>query len=130
MVDDEGAARPSISDVRKQYEIERFFLDDRTAAQYAYALAVRLREQDQFVEARRYARECLRLAEALPANSLDDVVSDRQSVGGVPLPDHFHDGVVRSRLADLLVAAASDSDEGSDLPRQRTVASKCSCTGP
>ncbi|MCA2215823.1 hypothetical protein [Jidongwangia harbinensis] len=105
MVEEDVTPRPPISEVRKQYEDERFFQDDRAAAQYAYALALRLRETGQIEEARRYARECLQLAESLPANSLDDVVSDRQSVGGVPLPDHFHDGVVRARLADLLAAA-------------------------
>ena len=105
MVDEEVAPRPSISEVRKQYEDERFFQDDRAAAEYAFALAVRLREAGQLEEARRYAAECVQLAASLPSNSLDDVVSTRQSVGGVPLPDHFHDGVVRARLADLLDSA-------------------------
>ena len=105
MVDEDATPRPSISEVRKQYEDERFYQDDRAAAEYAYALAVRLREVGQTDEARRYAEECVRIAESLPSNSLDDVVSTRQSVGGVSLPDHFHDGVVRARLADLLNAA-------------------------
>ncbi len=105
MVDEEATPRPPISEVRKQYDDERFFEDDRAAAEYAYALAVRLREVGQTDEARRYAEECVRLAESLPSKSLDDVVSARHEVGGVPLPDHFHDGVVRSRLADLLDAA-------------------------
>jgi hypothetical protein len=105
MVDEEIEQRPSLSEVRKQYEDECYFQDDRAAAEYAYALAVRLREIGLVSEARRFAGECLELAERLPANTLDDVVSTRPSVGGVPLPEHFHDGVVRSRLADLLVAA-------------------------
>src|SRR4051812_39799675 len=105
MVDEEVTSRPAISEIRKQYEDERFYQDDRAAAEYAYALAVRLREVGQTDEARRYAEECVRIAESLPSNSLDDVASTRQSVGGVPLPDHFHDGVVRARLADLLDAA-------------------------
>lgn len=104
--DDETAPRPSISEVRKQYTEERFFQDDRAAAEYAYALATRLREVGHLDEARKYARECLQLAESLPSNTLDDVASARQSVGGVPLPDRFHDGVVRARLADLLDDAA------------------------
>jgi hypothetical protein len=104
MVDDEVAPRPSISEVRKQYEDERFFQDNRAAAECAYALAVRLHEDGQIDEARRYALECVRMAESLPANTLDDVVSTRRSAGGVPLPDYFHDGVVRVRLADLLNA--------------------------
>lgn len=105
MVDEEGEQRPALNEVRKQYEDECHFQDDRAAAEYAYALAVRLREIGLLSEARRFAGECLELAERLPANTLDDVVSTRTTVGGVPLPEHFHDGVVRSRLADLLVAA-------------------------
>jgi len=105
MVDEEVEQRPSLSDVRKKYEDERFFQDDRAAAEYAYALAVRLREIGLLGEARRFAGECLELAERLSANTLDDVASTRTSVGGVPLPELFHDGVVRSRLADLLGAA-------------------------
>ena len=105
MVDEEVAPRPSISEVRKQYEDECFFQDNRAAAEYAFALAVRLREDGQIEDARRYAAECFRLAASLPSGTLDDVVSRRQSVGGVPLPDHFHDGVVRTRLADLLDTA-------------------------
>ena len=105
MVDEEIDQRPSLSEVRKCYEDERFFQDDRAAAEYAYALAIRLREIGLLSEARHFADECLKLAEALPTKTLDDVVSTRASVGGVALPDHFHDGVVRSRLADLLGAA-------------------------
>jgi hypothetical protein len=104
MFDDEPAPKPPISELRKQYDEERLYQDDRAAAEYAYALAVRLRDAGQLDEARKYARECLELATALPSQTLDDVTSDRQSVGGVPLPDHFHDGVVRQRLADLLDA--------------------------
>jgi hypothetical protein len=102
MVDDEPIPVPTIGELRKQYEEERFFQDDRAAAEYAYALAVRLRALGQTDAARRFARECLELAEGLPSNTLDDVAAQRQNVGGVPIPEHFHDGVVRSRLADLL----------------------------
>ncbi|XVV11777.1 hypothetical protein ACQP2X_44290 [Actinoplanes sp. CA-131856] len=105
MADEGIEQRPSLSDVRKQYEEELYFQDDRASAEYAYALAVRLREIGLFSEARRFAGECLEIAERLPANTLDDVVSTKASVGGVPLPEHFHDGVVRSRLADLLGSA-------------------------
>jgi hypothetical protein len=88
----------------EQYSEECYFGDERAAAEYAYALAVRLREAGDAVTARRYARECLRLAERLPARSLDDVASPRIALAGVPMPERFHDGVVRSRLADLLRA--------------------------
>ncbi|MEV0715628.1 tetratricopeptide repeat protein [Asanoa sp. NPDC050611] len=104
MVGDDGASTPTIADLRKRYDEELFYEERRSAAECAYALAVRLREFGQTDEARKYARACLDLAERLPSAGLDDVVSGRQSVGGVPLPDHFHDGVVRSRLADLLAS--------------------------
>ena len=105
MVDEEVERRLSLSEVRKRYEEERHFQDDRAAAEYAYALAVRLREIGLLSEAHRFAVECVELTERLPANTLDDVVTAETSVGGVPLPGYFHDGVVRSRLADLLDAA-------------------------
>jgi hypothetical protein len=94
--------RLPISELRRQYDEERLYQDDRPAAEYAYALAARLREAGRLEEARKYARECLKLAESLSSKSLDDVASGRLSVGGVPLPERFHDGVVRVRLADLL----------------------------
>ncbi len=101
-MDGASADRPLIAELRRQYEEERFYQDDRAAAEYAYALAVRLREVGETEEAREYARECLRLVESLPATTLGDVASARLSVGGVPVPERFHDGVVRARLADLL----------------------------
>ena len=42
------------------------------------------------------------LLEALPSESVADVVSTRMSVGGVPLPELLHAGVARERLADVL----------------------------
>ncbi|GAB7049101.1 hypothetical protein [Catenuloplanes indicus] len=93
---------PPISAFRTRYEEERFYQDDRAAAEYAFALAVRLRSEGQIPEARGYAWECLKLIEALPPRSLDEAISDRQIIAGVPMPDYFHAGVVRSRLADLL----------------------------
>jgi hypothetical protein len=103
-MDDAATDRPPISELRRQYDEERLYQDDRAAAEYAYALAVRLREAGNPDEAREYARECLRLTASLPSATLGDVSSTRLSVGGVPMPERFHDGVVRTRLADLLEA--------------------------
>ena len=105
MVDENPNPRPSIVDVRRQYEDAIDSQDYRAAAEYAYALAVRLREIGLIEEACRFARECLQLAETLPSETAEDVISSRQSVGGVPLPDYFHDDVVRWRLAPLLEPA-------------------------
>ena len=97
--------RPSIADVRREFEGALDGKDWRGAAEYSYALAVRLREIGLIDEACRLADECLRLAELLPAATIDDVISSRLSVGGVPLPEYFHDDVVRWRLAPLLKLA-------------------------
>ena len=124
MVDEEVTPRPAISEIRKQYEDEQFYQDDRAAAEYAYALAVRLREVGQTDEARRYAEECVRIAESLPSNSLDDVASTRQSVGGV-----------RCRTTSMTAWSGRGLPICSTLHRskrrrQRRLASRCSWTGP
>jgi len=93
---------PSIDDVVRQFEEERYYQDDRRAAEFAYALAVRYRDAGQTDEARKYAKTCLELLKGLSSSTLEDVQSDRMTVGGVPLPELFHDGVVRNRLRDLL----------------------------
>jgi hypothetical protein len=103
-MEDEFTPPPSIDELRKKFEEEVYYCDDRAAAEYAYVLAVRLRSQGDRDEAQKYARESLRFAERLPSSSLDDVSSPRLSLGGVPLPERFHDGVVRNRLQDLLGA--------------------------
>ena len=91
-----------LAEMAQGYAEERYFGDDRAAAEYAYALAVRYRDSGATAAARHYAAECLRLATVLSARSLDEVASSRTEIGGVPLPERFHDGVVRTRLADLL----------------------------
>ncbi|MBM0204399.1 hypothetical protein JNW90_15815 [Micromonospora sp. STR1s_5] len=126
MIDDGAASIGlSIEKLIEQFEHERFYQDNRAAAECAYALAVRLREAGRLGDARRYARACLRLAEELPSTAVDDVASTRQAVGGVPLPDYFHDGVVRVRLADLLAGHepsphADHPPTGRCVPKPRT----------
>lgn len=101
-MDAEISPPPSIAELRKSFDEEMFYSDDRAAAEYAYVLAIRLRAVGAKEEARKYARESLRLAEGLSAKSLDDVASTRLTLGGVPMPERFHDGVIRARLHDLL----------------------------
>jgi hypothetical protein len=81
--------------------------DHRAAAETAYALAFRYRDHDvegerRFDLAQLWARRAINLLEDLPADTVQDVASTRQSVGGVPIPDLLHSGVVRERLSDML----------------------------
>jgi hypothetical protein len=94
--------KPPIADLIRQFDEEIYYGDERRAAEFAYALAIRLREVGDLDRARDYAARCLDLTLRLRSKTLEDVASDRTSVGGVPLPELFHDGVVRARLADLL----------------------------
>jgi hypothetical protein len=56
----------------------------------------------QFDLAGVWATHAIHLLEELPSETLEQVASTRMSVGGVPLPELLHAGVVRERLADVL----------------------------
>lgn len=82
--------------------------DKRAAAETAYALACRYRTEysgchrHPFNVAKEWALRSIAILDELPSESLEQVASTRMSVGGVDLPELFHSGVVRERLADLL----------------------------
>ncbi len=81
--------------------------DKRAAAETAYALAWRHRSEyvgkgDPRDNARAWAMRAIELLDALPSDTVNQVACTRQWVGGVPLPDLLHSGVVRERLADVL----------------------------
>jgi hypothetical protein len=103
----EGAAVVHPESLIAQYEREAD-VDPRAAAETAYALAFRYRDHDvegerRFDLAKLWALRAISLLDALPADTVQDVASTRQSVGGVPIPDLLHAGVVRDRLGDVLV---------------------------
>jgi hypothetical protein len=80
----------------------------RAAAETAYALAVRYRGEDvagerRFDLAKVWAWRALELLDSLPSDSLEQVSSISSLVGGVPVPEFLHSGVVRERLSDILV---------------------------
>lgn len=93
---------PPVEQVIEEFEQARRSGADRATAEVAYALAFRMMDAGNYEEARRYARESLAAAERLSPSTVDDVATTRLEVGGVPLPDYFHDGVVRARLGGLL----------------------------
>jgi hypothetical protein len=76
--------------------------DDRAAAELSFVLAERFRREGLLQEAREYAAVCLEISTRLPSRSLEDVSVEELSIGGIPLPEWFHTGVVRARLEGLL----------------------------
>jgi hypothetical protein len=80
----------------------------RAAAETAYALAFRYRNEDvagsrRFDVAKVWACRAIELLDCLPSDSVDQVVRTRSSVGGITLPELLHSGVVQNRLGDLLI---------------------------
>jgi len=80
----------------------------RAAAETAYALAFRYRDEDvngqrRFDLAKEWAVRAVELLDELPSDTVEQVASTRQYVGGVPLPDLLHSSVVRERLTDVLI---------------------------
>jgi hypothetical protein len=88
-----------------EYELKT---DKRAAAETAYALALRYRNEDvngerRFDLAKDWAMRAIELLDSLPSDTVSQVASTRQYVGGIPLPELLHGGIARERLADLLV---------------------------
>jgi hypothetical protein len=67
----------------------------RAAAETAYALALRYRNEDvggrrRFDLAKEWAARSVKLLDKLPSETVDQVASTRQYVGGVPIPELLH----------------------------------------
>ncbi|MEU2430632.1 MULTISPECIES: hypothetical protein [unclassified Streptomyces] len=75
--------------------------DQWAATETAYALAVRHRDLGDWPTAREWAQQCLRLLEAFPSETEEQVATGRTSVGGVQLPTYLHSGVVGERFGTL-----------------------------
>ncbi|MFC9228316.1 hypothetical protein ACFTZI_05000 [Streptomyces decoyicus] len=75
--------------------------DRWAAAETAYALASRFRDASDWEKSREWVKQCLQLLEGFPADTEDQVATQRTSVGGIDLPNYLHEGVVRSRFGDL-----------------------------
>jgi len=99
--------RLSLAELQAAFEVE-VVTNQRMAAETAYALAFRYRDEDvagrrRFDLAKHWAVRAIDLLEDLPSSTVDDVASTRMSVGGVPIPELLHADVVRARLADVLI---------------------------
>ncbi|WP_146231801.1 hypothetical protein [Lentzea atacamensis] len=99
--------RVSLDELQSAFESE-LETDIRVAAETAYALAFRYRNEDvggrrRFDLAKVWAVRAIEILDSLPSDHVEHVVSTRASVGGIPLPELLHAGLVRQRLADVLV---------------------------
>lgn len=97
----------SVEELRVEFD-RQVVTDKRAAAETAYALAFRYRNEDVngkrlFSEAKVWAERAIDLLDSLPSNTLNQVASTRTVVSSVPIPDFLHSGVVRARLADVLI---------------------------
>ncbi|MCE7080114.1 hypothetical protein [Streptomyces sp. ST2-7A] len=80
---------------------QRELATDRwAAAESAYALAVVHRDSGDWPASREWVRQCLRLLEGFPGETMEDVATRRTNVGGIPLPAYLHDGVIRERFGE------------------------------
>ncbi|MFJ5550510.1 hypothetical protein [Streptomyces sp. NPDC093225] len=71
------------------------------AAETAFALATRSRDLGEWDKSREWAKQCLTLLAGFPDETEGDVATKRVSVGGVPLPNYLHEGVLRDRFGDI-----------------------------
>lgn len=97
----------SLDDLELEFARE-LEVDKRAAAETAYALACRYRNEDvhglrRFDLAKIWALRTVELLDSLPSDRLDSVASTRQSVAGISMPDLLHANLVRKRLADVLI---------------------------
>lgn len=103
---DSADNRASLDELQVEFSRE-VVTDKRAAAETAYALAFRYRNEDvngsrRFDIAKIWAQRAIELLDRLPSDTLDQVSSTRSTVSGIPIPDLLHSGVVRERLADVL----------------------------
>ncbi|MFJ5233050.1 hypothetical protein ACIQBJ_24530 [Kitasatospora sp. NPDC088391] len=74
--------------------------DRWAAAETAYALALLLRDAGDWSKSREWVTQCLQLLEGFPADTEDQAATKRTAVGGVPLPNYLHAGVIRERFGE------------------------------
>lgn len=101
MADEPQVRLPSLAELEATYEHE-FATDRWAAAETAYALAVRCRDDQDPTRARAWAQKSIDVLRGFPSDTLGQVATRRTSVGGVTLPDYLHDGVIKARFSDLL----------------------------
>ncbi|MFB9930138.1 hypothetical protein ACFORO_16725 [Amycolatopsis halotolerans] len=102
----EVESQATLAELEAEFEAERA-TNKRAAAETAYALAFRYRNEDvngtrHFDTAGEWARRAIDLLDSLPSGSPSDVASTRESIGGIPIPGLLHSDVVRDRLGDVL----------------------------
>lgn len=75
--------------------------DPRTAAEYAYALAVGYKQAEDFRRATHFGREAIALFDKCRMETMEECAAHNVTIEGVALPDIIHQDVVRDRLRPL-----------------------------
>ena len=81
---------------------EELQMDERNAAEFAYAIAMLAKTQGNLSKARAYAEHSIRIFEKLNIGTLEDAAARNITIRGVPIPSLIHEKVVEERLRDVL----------------------------
>lgn len=82
--------------------VEEFELDERNAAEFAYAIATLAKNNKDFEKAREYALKAIEIFETLQIQTLEEAAAKNNIIEGVVIPELIHDGVVRERFKGIL----------------------------
>jgi len=73
----------------------------REAAEIAFAIALKAKQEGDNKKAAQYGRKSVKLFERLKVQTMDDCACLHMFINGIGIPDLVHEGVVRSRLAPI-----------------------------
>ena len=90
----EGVAQNLKSDYYSLLEMDR-----RQAAEYAFAIAMNCARQTDRISFEVWARMCLELLKQCDTETLEAAACLHAEIGGVLIPELFHEGTVRQRFA-------------------------------
>jgi hypothetical protein len=81
---------------------EQLQVDERNAAEFAYAIAMLAKNQGNLSKARDYAKQCIQIFEKLNIKTLEQAAAKNITIKGIPIPGLIHEKVVEDRFRDIL----------------------------
>lgn len=96
---EERATKKIIKDLNTQFLAESILAQQpRAAAEYAFAIALLYARLNQPEKFKKWARHCLQCLRAERAETLEDAACRHTELGGVLIPELFHEGTARQRF--------------------------------